>query len=220
MLIIAGCIDRPKITTSSTIKSPQISEAFEHKVLLNYEALLAEKGGELGIISCSKDPELVRLEFDSLKPKREIYYLNVFCVYTGCYGPCGLPGFHAFETENETIFPEKGLEEYYEDLFEPIETEEEAREYIDHEIAELKLVNEALLQGEVNEKEDCTYLTKTPEVKKLISQSEEGFIYEGFNMQPEGTMELYYQKYIISNKGKITLSIDKKIAECGFGMVY
>ena len=54
----------------------------------------------------------------------------------------------------------------------------------------------------------------------VIEQTEQGFTYKGFRLNPEVSMTLLYYEYSITKDGQITELRGDVAANCGPGIIY
>jgi len=68
--------------------------------------------------------------------------------------------------------------------------------------------------------DECELEQQVPVVTDIISKNENGFVYEGYFIDPEFVITLYYFKYSITFDGKITKHNQDVVAKCGQGVMF
>jgi len=207
------------------------------EILETYAAYIKDADAKLenNDIRCFEQPTVGEINFTSLNIKRQLYRLYSDCRIDRCLHPgCSVPYwfYYTDDTGKQVVLTRthKGfedlefkeaekLEDHFSELFKDLETEDELLEYIDFSPAArtLSLLDEVFADWHVS-LDDCEFEQEAPEVTELISQNEDGFIYEGFFIDPEHIIKLYYFKYSITPDGKITEHDRTVLAECGRGV--
>lgn len=204
------------------------SSTVEGRIMLAYNNYVWGANMQGGGYICNQPPEINEMELTYLKPINKVY-----SVWTHCSGPdCFVGGYHgpcttlgdlvAYEKDGQTIiFDENDVDEYFSEIFEPLDSGDAAVEYADLERDAILYTLEDLFDDvDYLSYEDCNFFSEAPEVKNVITQQADGFIYEGFGFEPVGRMDLYYYKYYITNNGEISLIENEHIADCGEGIIY
>ena len=185
-------------------------------------------------IKCTSQPSIVEKEFEYLKPKKPLYNLFSNCRLSCIHPSCAVPNwlFYAddsgeliiFETFNamaEIEYPKaKNMQAYLPELFNDLETEEQLLEYLKISmIPTLDLLDDILTAYSLT-KEDCKFDNRAPEVKNVVTEIDNGFIYEGYAIEPEFIIDLYYLKYTVTASGKVTEVERSLVADCGEGIMF
>ncbi|MFH1588779.1 MAG: hypothetical protein ABIA76_05575 [Candidatus Diapherotrites archaeon] len=198
-----------KTTCQPVTVDPPV-EGFEEQVMQRYYEYIEDEN-EYMEVRCFDEPELSERSFNFLKTKTKIFRLDIDCDQGECYGPCDLTNLLFYEDEEGNAVEFTSFAANYETLLEPMKSLDQVREY-----SYLRL---PILTAGIDPEEDCNYLTEVPDVNEVYYETEEGFIYEGFEMTIVEIKELFYYKYLISRNGEITLIEREKIADCGEGIM-
>ncbi|MFH1588774.1 MAG: hypothetical protein ABIA76_05550 [Candidatus Diapherotrites archaeon] len=198
----------------------------EQKIKGKYDEELRNRLFLGQIYHCVSEPEIIKVQPDYVTLKKDLFFLDTRCYLqmTGYYGPPPvLPNYYAFESNELIFFEAYKLNEYFNELFSPLETKEQAQEFITLD-RKTKLLTYEELEEELpewaNGLQDCNFVTEMPNVNKTVSKTINEFIYEGFTIQKVGRTEIYYSKFELTPYGEMIEVEDKLIADCGEGIIY
>lgn len=214
MLALCACGPEPDVEPKVVI--------FEDVVMEKYDEYIQQENESMLGVECYSEPILFDWQFENMTTLTTINVLIVPCMYSGCYGPCDLPDMYAFTLDNEIYFisEDETLQDYFDDVFEPIDTIGEASEYIYFTgYSKLKPMEWTLMDWDLSE-DDCEFYEEVPEYgEELILMDDGNYLYRGFGTEPVGEMRLYYYEYTLTPDGQFSVE-DTYVALCGPGIIY
>jgi len=244
LVFVIGCTAPPPITEPPAKPQPPLNPTYDswnisdNEIIQTYADYIKDVDSTLqnDQIRCSLQPTVEEITFTSLKLKRPLYKINSDCRARCLHPGCALPywTFYTSESGNQVIISRshkgfenlaykqgEALQDHFSELFEDLETEEQLLEYAVFSplVRRLNTLDDSLSVGYVTE-DKCEYEKEAPVVAQLVSRNEEGFGYEGYYIDPEFEIKIYYFSYSITNDGRVTEHERTVIAKCGEGIFF
>ncbi|MFH1317175.1 MAG: hypothetical protein ABII01_06650 [Candidatus Woesearchaeota archaeon] len=219
---ILGEINSP---ISIEIGEKEISDDLILKLYKYYVKRMALVGVGL---ECFEKPEIKKKEFEYLKPKKVLFRLIVDCKYDVMHPNSYIADLLVYKQDENLVgrlialFENFRVDHYFSDIFEPIDSKEALEEYLYFvQYSDLELFDVLEKRATWDTDEECVLLIdEVPEVNSTITQTEEGFVYEGFDMNSEGIVTIWYHRIVFTNNGEVRREATKQVAECGEGIEY
>lgn len=177
---------------------------------------------------CFSNPTVSKLSFNYLKPKQNLYLIAA---------DCGVPGDTrsvlyetiVYVTQGNTVmFQKKDVAAHFTEVFNNIENLDELKEYAELYVDELaadlgSAIKNAHWSGLVSTdfENGCEFYSELPQLTSTVSQQGDGFVYEGFRIEPEVHARAYYLKYSITPDGQVVKDKEEMVAFCEhLGIIY
>ena len=207
------------LTACSPPPTEENTFLFDTELMEKYNAFIQQEN-ETGFVTCYDGATITDWYFDNLTTLTDIKVLTTDCFSDENYIPINLPNHYIFTFYNEKYFisEEEGFHAYFNDIFEPLDTLGEAREYL-YFVGQVELGQvDDLFPNWVVSADECYWYIEAPEVDEILSMTENGFLYHGFYLEPLGDVSLMYYTAELTSDGEIS-SNETYLANCGPGIL-